>query len=189
MFTTFGNQLACLGIGGTGSTTGLDGTTKAFWALNVGWIYKVIAESNSDLIYDTSKSKDFVDTVLPAILAKENAKYAKNPNRKIFMSKADWELCAADIAASRTTPLGDQVFAGLEPLPYRGVQIVWVPYWPDDYHLLCNPTNLVYGVYRGITLRSQPNVVADKLTYAITARVDFEIANIDAVVLGYNATP
>jgi len=176
------NNIADLGCNGTGTSSG-------FLSLNAGWPQLVIDESDSDLIYDVpAGTKDFDGTILPNLVAQHNSKYVLMPNKKIYMSRADWLLCLADIAG-RQTAYGDAVFQGRAPLIFGDYEIIWRPYWPSDYYMVCDPSNLVLGVQRDMSIEQDKDIEKRYHIIVITARVDFQIINPEAVVLGYDATP
>jgi len=178
--TLFSNDLANLAING-------DGSTGNFFSIEKGFIQLIKDEVGSSHIYDHNGSTSYLSTVLPNILAELPSKFKANfPKLRFIVSYATYEAIAKEVA-NRSTALGDAILLEGKPLKYGGITIERVPYWPDGTHLLCDPKNLAIGVQRNILFETDKDIEKRLHIYVMTSRIDFQIKNLDSLVISYDA--
>lgn len=86
----------------------------------------------------------------------------------------------------RQTAGGDVILTGQSPVSYGGVNVLGVPFMPDDHHLLTIPDNLVFGIRRQVSLGIFKNERKRVWEYTWTLRVDYEIVEGDAIVIAFD---
>lgn len=84
--------------------------------------------------------------------------------------------------ANRLTTLGDANIQGTAPVFGAGVPVVAGAMFPDHLGLLTNPLNLIFGIQRQIQIETDKDIRAREYIIVLTARVDFKIEEVDAVV-------
>lgn len=87
-----------------------------------------------------------------------------------------------DLIADRATVLGDQAMQGTNVVYGLGVQVDPVPLMPDASGMLTYPQNLIWGIERNIHVETDKDIRAREYIIVLTARVDFQIESVDAVV-------
>jgi len=94
------------------------------------------------------------------------------------------EIEYRDTIASRETNAGDQQFVaqGQNPVFGFGVPLNSVSLMPGDQGLLTHPMNLIMGIQRQISIEVDKNISERVFIIVLTARVDFQIEETDAVV-------
>lgn len=201
--TQFGNDLADLGWKGDESlpatitdanadgrddTTGLTQADHDFLRTNNGWLAIAQGDPSTHTYNASGASKP--SAVLQAMLRALPTKYLGRD--LIFFAPPEFAMAYADELAARTSALGDQtMIQGVPVLRYFGYPVLPDPYLRQEGNLsrralLSMPDNLVFGVQRTITLDAQYQPRRRAVEYTITARVDYEFATTDAVVLATN---
>lgn len=98
----------------------------------------------------------------------------------------DWHETIAD----RATPLGDRSVESRETPLFQGIPVSGVPVIPSNLGggtnetviLLTDPQNMVFGIWRNITIEMTKDISAQTIVIVLTCRVDFKYAHEDAVV-------
>lgn len=102
-----------------------------------------------------------------------------------------------DFLTARGTELGDRNLQGLLPVRPYGIELIGIPFWPENLGqnndktkiLLTVPTNLIWVVSREIRTYVFFREEADA-TFSVTyTRCDFVVENQDAIVVIENVTP
>ena len=100
-----------------------------------------------------------------------------------------------DLLASRGTALGDFLLTESGDLKYQGIKITPAPSFdngivagtPDTCEiLLTNPSNLYAGYHRAMRFETWRDPREGATSFVITARVDAEVAIVNATTHGYN---
>jgi hypothetical protein len=175
---TWSNDLADLAING-------DGATGTFLSINKGFRQLLIDEIGSTNSYDTNGSTDWVDTVLPAVLLKLPDKYANKPGLEFQVCRTDYEGIAK-LVYSRETVYGDLTLSSDNVLRYRGIPIVWYPYWPTGTIFLTDPKNLVMGIQREFLAENDKDIEKRQYIFVMSGRTDFQIKNLGEIVIAYD---
>jgi HK97 family phage major capsid protein len=101
-------------------------------------------------------------------------------------AEIDWHETIAD----RATALGDRMVESGEVPLYQGIPVSGVPLIPSNLGggtnetvvLLTDPKNMIFGIWRNITIESMRDISAQTYVIVMTCRVDFKYAHEDAVV-------
>lgn len=109
-------------------------------------------------------------------------KYLRNRASLTHFVSVDNETEYRDTYASRQTALGDAQLQGTNPLYAFGSQVTGVPLMPGSKGLFTNPLNLLFGIQRRINIEYDKDIRSRMFIVVLTARVDFQIEETDAVV-------
>lgn len=187
--TAFGNDLNDLAWNGDESNTG-----DAFLSINDGWI--AIASSDSDV-----NAVDLSDTtfgITSSTKASEVMRIASQTLPYKFKGRPDLVFFApvkfaeqyADEVSARQTMLGDGVLInGMPALRYFGRPVIPDPHLRggnNDKVVLTATGNLFFGVQRQMTVDSEWAPRKRVVEYTMTARIDYEYATGEAIVLVSN---
>lgn len=174
--TSFGNDLLDLSMNGD------EDSADDFLLINDGYIDIVEADAAVH-DFDTNGSTDFKGTVFPGMLALLPNKWKINrKDLAFFVSPADYEDYLDEIA-TRGTAAGDAALTEGRRFPYKGIPIEEHPFIPDGTHILTNPKNLWIAFGRDMTYEMQRQGRKRLTEYTITAKIDFNYAVSDALVL------
>lgn len=185
----FGNDTLDLAFNGDESSS------DAFVKINNGWIKIGKTDTNTHKVDTASLGSDYLNKIFPAMLDSLPPKYIQtfmledNSLIKFFVSPATARAYKEQLQ-TRNTALGDAMITGGKLAKYDGYDIVPNGYIPDGVVILTPQTNLVYGIYGGNIEHFKEEKPRRATTeHTILADTDFEIANPDAFVIAYNATP
>lgn len=92
------------------------------------------------------------------------------------------EIDYRDSLADRETGLGDTIVEGFRGVFGYGVPVEPVALMPETQGLLTIPQNLVMGIQRNISLEVDKDIRERVFIIVLTARVDFQLEEADAVV-------
>lgn len=170
-----------------------DGTTASFLSIETGWL-KLIKSSitspgtneTSAARLDTNGATDFRNVVFPGMLALLPNKFKANKSAlRFYVSPGNAEAYQYQIG-QRQTQGGDAALVAAGTPSYGGISVMGVPYLPDTDHLLTLPDNLVFGVRRDVSLGIFKNERKRVWEYTWTLRIDYQIVEPAATVIGYN---
>jgi hypothetical protein len=94
----------------------------------------------------------------------------------------DNEIEYRDTLANRETAVGDSAVTSSAPRTAFGVPVEGVSLMPAANGLLTNPLNLIFGVQRQIHIETDKDISSRVYIIVLTARVDFQIEEAEAVV-------
>lgn len=80
------------------------------------------------------------------------------------------------------TGLGDAALVSANNLAAFGSNIIGAAMMPNAKGIYTNPNNLIFGIQRRINVEYDKDIRARKFIVVLTARVDFQIEETDAVV-------
>jgi hypothetical protein len=175
--TQVGNDLNDLALNGDSEALGADAD---FLGIDDGWL-KIAATDPAAHPVDASGLTS-ASAVLKRAFAALPRKY-KGRKDPAFIAPVPLVEAYLGELAGRGTGLGDRALvAGLPEARYFGMLLV--PETSLEASLLLTPlANLVLGVQRDIRIESMYQPRKRAVEYTVSARVDFEYANPDAVVL------
>lgn len=99
-----------------------------------------------------------------------------------FFISVDNETEYRDTVANRVTGLGDSALIGANAMTIFGSPIQAASLMPEANGIYTNPLNLLYGIQRKVHIEYDKNIRTREYIIVLTARVDFQIEEIDAVV-------
>lgn len=109
-------------------------------------------------------------------------KYLRNLSRMQHFVSVDNETEMRDQYGNRQTALGDSQVQGNLPVYVLGAKITGVPLMPLANGLFTDPMNLIFGIQRNILVEYDKDIRTREFIIVLTARVDFQIEEVDAVV-------
>ena len=158
---------------------GLRGDTASgdtYLALHDGWLKRATAN-----IVDATGAPLSKDLIKAGVKTMPD-KYLRNRTSMRHFVSVDNETEMRDIYGSRQTALGDAQVQGVLPLYVFGSELTGVPLMPGASGLFCDPQNLIFGIQRDIQVEYDKDIEARVFKIVLTARVAFQIEEIDAVV-------
>lgn len=154
------------------------GTDDPYLDLLDGWIKN--AEDNGNTV-------DFGGATVSKALFKAGLKALPDQYKRVagdlwhFISM-DNELEYRDTLADRATGMGDRFLTSDTPAPAYGTSVHGVSLMPAAKGLLTNPKNLIMGIQRQVSLEFDKNIRTREYIIVLTARIDFKIEEVDAIV-------
>jgi len=109
-------------------------------------------------------------------------KYLRVRSDLDFFVSVDNETEYRDTVANRVTGLGDAALVTAQALSAFGSQISAAPLMPNSKGIYTNPNNLIFGIQRKVNIEYDKDIRARKFIVVLTARVDFQIEEADAIV-------
>jgi len=109
-------------------------------------------------------------------------KYLRNRSALSHFISVDNETEYRDTYANRNTQLGDDQLQGNNKIFTFGSEVRAVPLMPAAKGLFTDPMNLIFGVQRKINIEFDRDIRARTFVIVLTARIDAQIEETDAVV-------
>lgn len=109
-------------------------------------------------------------------------KYLRVRSDLDFFVSVDQETEYRDTVANRVTGLGDSALVSASQLNVFGSPILPAPMMPNAKAIYTNPNNLIFGIQRKVNIEYDKDIRARKFIVVLTARIDFQIEETDAVV-------
>lgn len=110
------------------------------------------------------------------------SQYRRNRAALSHYLSTEQEIDYRETLAQRETPQGDAQAQGVAPIYAAGAQVSGVPLMPSASGLMTNPLNLLFGIQRQIQVETDKDIRARVYIIVLTARVDFQIEEEEAVV-------
>lgn len=170
------------------SVNGDDSDGDAFIGITEGWFAFALADGSVNDVDATAMADDWLNQILPAMLAALPNKYRGNRAALVFLLSPDNADAYAEQLGSRETAAGDATIRGTQKDMYRAVEVFGHPYVPDTSAMLTLRANLHFGFGTLVTRESerQPAIGLGATDWYINAEVCFNYAVSDAVVLASN---
>lgn len=109
-------------------------------------------------------------------------KYLRTRNQMVHMLSVDNDTEYRDSYATRQTALGDTMLQGTGPVFAWGSQVQGAALMPNTQGLFTNPLNLIFGIQRDIMVEYDKDIRTREFIIVLTARVAYEIEEVDAIV-------
>jgi hypothetical protein len=150
----------------------------ADYATQDGWLAKG---------YDNGNVVDHGSAAISKTLFKNGAKalpdkYLREKGMMRHFISHDQEMEYRDTYANRMTALGDQALSGSAPVGAYGVPIQPMSAMPNAKGMFTNPKNLIFGVWRQISLEFDKDITAGTYIIVMSCRICFQIEEAEAVV-------
>lgn len=110
-------------------------------------------------------------------------KFLRNRNDLEFYISVDNETEYRDTIANRVTGLGDAALVTAGSLAVFGSNIIPAAMLPNTKGIYTNPNNLIFGIQRKLNIEYDKDIRARKFIIVLTARVDFQVEENDALVV------
>jgi len=154
------------------------GSSDAYLALQNGWIKKIDAGGNV---------VDFAGAAISKTLFKNGKKampdqYLRNIAAMRHYVSHDQETEYRDTLADRATALGDSAITGMNAVVAYGTPIIPVALMPNAKGLFVNPLNLLFGIWRQISMEFEKDIQTREYIVVLTTRIVFEIEELEATV-------
>ena len=173
----FANDILDLGFNGD------EASADAFLQINDGWLKIAANDANVNSVTNTGTS-DWLGTQFPAMLKALPAKYRRNPQELVYLVSPDVEEDYRQQLGGRSTALGDTYVAEARRARYHGIDVYPAPFMPDNKQLLTTWKNLYVGIGRSMRVDKFLNARKRVIEYTITAKIDYNYAVSDLIVLG-----
>ncbi len=109
-------------------------------------------------------------------------KYLRVRSDLNFYASVDNETEYRDTVANRVTGLGDSALVSANSLSIFGSSLNAAPLMPNTKAIYTNPNNLIFGIQRKVHIEYDKDIRARKFIVVVTARIDFQIEEADAIV-------
>lgn len=100
-----------------------------------------------------------------------------------FYVSTDNETEYRDTVANRVTGLGDAALVTANAMAVFGSNIVASSLMPNTNGIYTNPNNLVFGIQRRVNIEYDKDIRSRKFIVVLTARVDFQVEEPNAIVV------
>lgn len=100
-----------------------------------------------------------------------------------FYVSTDNETEYRDTVANRVTGLGDAALVTANAMAVFGSNIIASSLMPNTNGIYTNPNNLIFGIQRRVNIEYDKDIRARKFIVVLTARVDFQVEQPDALVI------
>lgn len=107
--------------------------------------------------------------------------YLRNLNALRNFVSVDNEIEYRDTLANRETALGDGTVTGDRRVSAYGVPVEAVSLMPAANGLMTNPLNMIFGIQRNIHIETDKDIRKREYIIVLTARLDFQIEEAEAV--------
>lgn len=173
---------------GLDDTTGLTQNDHTFLRQNNGWIKLALADSTVNDVSISHTNSVVADwrAELNKMLKAMPYKWLAASELVFMMNPADYQDYY-DKVATTATDSSIALLTGGGGIRYKGIEIVPLRQMPALNVMLTSPQNLVIGLSREITWEQQRNPRAGMIEYTGSAKLDFEYAIGEAIVLGQKA--
>lgn len=108
--------------------------------------------------------------------------YLRNRNALKHFISHDQETEYRDLMAARETTLGDTSVTANNPIYAFGSRVEPASLMPEAQGLFTNPQNLIFGIQRDVSFEVDKDIRDRVFIIVVTARVAFQIEEVNAVV-------
>lgn len=178
----FGNDLEDLAVNGNEAFADQQDPDYAFYRVNNGFIK--LAKDNCTP-YNTQGNDNIFEVVDGMLRVLDKTWRQDLSALRLYCSVNDEQNARVQYAARQTTG-ADNVLLNATPIPVHGVQLVKHKNFTDGTFLLTRPKNCAIGIRRAITVEEQRIILNRQRLFVVTAKVDFNYALNNLVVVGYN---
>ncbi len=168
-------ERAALDLEELGIQGDVDNVSDAYLALQDGFLK--LATANA-----TNVAGPFDKAAVKAALKTMPTRYLRNRSAMSHFVSVDNETEIRDQYGSRPTALGDSQIQGLLPIYVFGSKVTPVALMTGTSGLFCDPMNLIFGIQRNIMIEYDKDIRARVFIIVLTARVDFAIEEVNAIV-------
>lgn len=158
-------------------------SSDPFLAQIDGWL-KLSANEVTAEDFDPTDVEDMFDAMLQAV----PKKYLRNRSEWVYYVHWDIEDAYRNVLRKRGTGLGDAAQTTAQQLSYKGIRVQDCSNMPVGTALLVPANNLVYGIYRDITIEPDRIPKARRTDFVTTLRVDAHYEDENASVVGRGFT-
>jgi HK97 family phage major capsid protein len=187
MTNAFANDIEDLAING-------DGSTGDFLSIMNGFVNQVTTGSDAHEAVVTVADNAWTPDVMQDIILAMPRKYRALRSGMKFYAGTDafagivknngtlWDSVGSTEAA-RGAYLGGaaQTFGSSRTTRVLGIEVMEVPYYPEDYVDLTFPSNRVWGFQRDITVNREYKPKKDTIEYTVFVRFGIQWEELDAV--------
>jgi len=153
-------------------------STDSYLALQDGWLKTV--ENNGNVV---DRASTAIDKTLfrDGMLALDNQYKQQLQSMRHYVSH-DQEIAYKDTLADRGTALGDQAVDGNRQVSPYGIPLESVGQLANADALTTNPSNLIFGTQRDISMEFDKDITARAYDIVVTARVAVSVEESEAAV-------
>lgn len=151
-------------------------SSDPFLALTDGWL----KTADENIVQIASGEIIKMDNAL-ALTNAIPSKYLRQRNTFKFFADPTTDFNLRKEVQSRSTALGDNFLVNYNEFPIMGSQVQMAGNLPLNNMFYTNPFNLLFGIQRQITLEYDKDITKREFIIVVTARVDFQIEEKEAV--------
>lgn len=171
-----------LDLGWNGNEAEGPGVDQAFLSINDGWIVKANDTGNT---LDASAYTSHMPIWMDMLIQMPRWFKANKDILRIFVSPNTEIRYRAELE-QRETAMGDAYLDVNRRARYQGVLIEPLGVIPDEFALLINPQNIVFGLEYSIAFERDKNIKTGVHEIVMTSKCDFQYAINNGLVLAYN---
>lgn len=124
---------------------------------------------------------------LDALIKKQQVKYRKES--VILISENDYQTLIDELVATESLSTGRDILRD-QTLPYRGYELIRLPYMPDNNYIMSPLNNIAFVVSAKDTRRNtEVQEVPFNILYSIMGFWNFDFCTYDKVTIAYDKTP
>lgn len=166
-------------LGDTDYTNPQDVDDEDFLSQTDGWLKIAHSEGNVVDGGNTTIGKNLFKTGLKTL----PKQYLRNRAAMRHFVSNNNEVEYRDTLANRTGNMGDLMLTGGEGVAYAyGAPVVPVQLMPEEKGLFTDPKNLIFGIQRQVSMEFDKDITARVYIIVLTARIDFQVEESDAIV-------
>jgi len=163
---------------GDSTYTSGDASDQAYIRLWEGYMKRANTGGNIVDVGNATVAKEVFKAGMKAL----PVQYQKNiPQMKHFVSM-NQEIEYRDTLANRGTSMGDSYTTGAAPAYAYSSKVEGIQYMPETKGLYTNPLNLIFGIQRRVSMEFDKDIESRVYKIVLTARVDCQIEEDDAIV-------
>jgi hypothetical protein len=110
------------------------------------------------------------------------SQYRRNRAGLMHFVATEQEIDYRETIAQRETSTGDAQTTSVAPVYAAGSPLNGVALMPNAQGILTNPLNCLFGIQRNIHFETDKDITAREYIIVVTARVDFQIEEVEAAV-------
>lgn len=152
-------------------------STDTYLKLTDGWLKRANQVTVTLPVGGTDIGKDVLKS---GILALE-PKYLRNRQSLRHIMSVENETLLRDSLTSRQTTLGDAMVTGSGALSVYGTPTLAAALMPASDIIITNPTNLLFGIQRQISLEFDKDITTREFIIVLTARIDVQVEEAEAI--------
>ncbi len=176
--TAFGNDLLDLACNGDSSSD------DSFLNIDDGWVTLALNDSGTNKVNINGVTDP--KAIFKSMLQAMPAKWKRNKAQMVFMVDPDMEEEYRSTLGERATAMGDAYLTENRRAYYQGIVVEPVPYIANRNPVLTVYPNLWMGIGRNMRQDRQLQARKRIIEYTITAKVDFNYAISELIVVAHD---
>lgn len=152
-------------------------STDTYLKLTDGWLKRANEVTVSLPTGQTEIGKNVLRDGILALAPK----YLRNRQSLRHIMSVENETLLRDSLTTRQTTLGDAMVTGAGALNIYGTPTLAAALMPASDIIITNPTNLLFGIQRQISLEFDKDITTREFIIVLTARIDVQVEEAEAI--------